>query len=150
MLSGASEAGESSTTLNRIQDEYFPGSKSLALQMDIEGGEYEVLSSLTLKSLSNFNLLLIEFHNLDHELRNQVSGGLFSESIGKLSMEFDLVHTHPNNAGGFFLNKFRVYPRVVETTWVRKGLLEVGIQAARLPHPLDVPNDSMIWDLTLP
>ncbi len=137
-------------TIQEVKRRYFADSKSLALQMDIEGAEYEILGSMRSEDLSGIDLILVEFHNLHKMIGLESSENLLIKSLEFLLGDFDLVHTHPNNAGGFYLNKFRVFPKVVETTWVRKGLVEIQGHGAKLPHPLDAPNDSLIWDLALP
>ena len=38
----------------------------LILQIDIEGDEYDVLSSIDLNTLRKFRIILIEFHNLHY------------------------------------------------------------------------------------
>jgi hypothetical protein len=73
-----------------------------------------------------------------------------SIAISRLKKDFLIIHTHPNNAGGFFLRKFKKLPKVVETTWVRKSLVGEVHGQAKLPHPLDRRNDTLIEDLSYP
>jgi len=137
-------------TLQDIRSEYFPFSKSLALQMDIEGGEYKVLESTKREDLAGIDLILVEFHNLHEITTLDKYRNPLRTSLNMLKNDFQLVHTHPNNAGGFFCQRFRVFPKVVETTWIRKSLVQISSRDAVLPHPLDIRNDPLIWDLGYP
>jgi hypothetical protein len=150
MLGGKKSADGLFVTLQDIRNEYFPNSKSLALQMDIEGGEYSVFESLSRDSLEGIDLILVEFHNLHIMINIERNVNPLLRSIMLLSEDFALVHSHPNNAGGFFLNRYKVLPKVVETTWVRRNLVVSSETRAELPNKLDVPNDTQIWDLKYP
>lgn len=137
-------------TLQDIRCEYFAASESLALQMDIEGAEYDVLTNMQRENLAGLDLLLVEFHNLHKMVGTTSIENPLHVSLKLLSKDFELVHCHPNNAGGFSLHRFRVLPKVVETTWVRKGLTAISLETVRLPHEFDVANDLLIWDLRYP
>jgi hypothetical protein len=150
MLGGTKSFDGLFITLQDVRVEYFAESMSLALQMDIEGAEYDVLTNMKQEDLDGFDLLLIEFHNLHKKVGITSGENPLQASINLLSHDFDLVHCHPNNAGGFSLHRFRVFPKVVETTWVRKGLAVLSSDIVQLPHELDVENDPLIWDLKYP
>lgn len=150
MLGGRKDFNGLFVTLQDIRRDFFPNSKSLALQMDIEGAEYEVLGNMTRSDFDGIDLLLIEFHNLHRILGKRTKNNVLRNSVRLLEDDFVLTHIHPNNAGGFFLNVFKVYPRVIETTWVRKGLVTREVRKAELPHSLDFPNDPLIWDFHYP
>ena len=150
MLGGKSSPDGIFVSLQDIRREYFPNSKSLALQMDIEGAEYDVLGNMTRCGFDGMDLLLIEFHNFHKMVKIPTTSNPVIKSLELLKEDFYLIHTHPNNAGGFFLDRFRVFPKVVETTWVRKSLVTRVPGNPRLPHKLDIPNDPLIWDLNFP
>ena len=150
MLGSSTNPERNQISIKEVTTQYFPTSQSLVLQMDIEGGEYEVLNSLNEDDLIPFATILVEFHHL-HKLNENLSWN--SEIKGAIQIferDFILIHTHPNNAGGFFLWKFRKLPKVVETTWVRKSLVGEVHGQAKLPHPLDRRNDTLMEDLALP
>jgi hypothetical protein len=150
MLAASSSQAGDYISLVDIRTKYFPTVKSLVLQMDIEGSEYEILSAMEEQELAGINLILIEFHNIGEQMLFSQGENLLKKSLDLLFVSFDLVHTHPNNAGGFFLNRFRVFPKVVETTWIRKGFTGQTLSKAELPHLLDVPNDPLIQDFPFP
>lgn len=119
MLGGKSGPDGVFVNLQDVRREYFPTSKSLALQMDIEGAEYEVLGSMTRDDLDGMDLLLIEFHNFHKMLRIPTATNPVISSLALLKKDFYSIHAHPNNAGGFFVNRLKVLPKVVETTWIQ-------------------------------
>lgn len=137
-------------SLEEITKEYFPNANSLVLQMDIEGGEYEVLNTLGNTALAPYSLILVEFHHFHQLNKNLAWNSKIENAIQVLQKDFLLVHSHPNNAGGFFLWRFKKIPKVVETTWVRKSLLDLVDGPAKLPHPLDRRNDLLMEDLQFP
>jgi hypothetical protein len=150
MLSSESSEIDSQISLQDVRNQFFPNSRSLALQMDIEGSEYEILTRMSPGDFYGIDLILVEFHNL-HKMTGQGhQDNPLIASLKVLSEVFQLVHTHPNNAGGFSLFRFRVMPKVVETTWVRKHLVSICDEVVGLPHEHDVPNDPLIWDLNSP
>lgn len=150
MLGSSTNPKRNQISLKEVTSQYFPTSQSLVLQMDIEGGEYEVLNSINEDDLIPFATILIEFHHL-HKLNESLSwNSEIKRAIQIFERDFTLIHTHPNNAGGFFLCKFRKLPKVVETTWVRKSLVGEVHGQAKLPHPLDRRNDTLMEDLPFP
>lgn len=150
MLGSKSSSGGNFISLEAITSQYFSKSNALVLQMDIEGAEYEVLGSVDVSDLSQYALILVEFHHL-HRLRENSSWNHdIDRALKVLETDFLLVHTHPNNAGGFYLWKFKKLPKVVETTWINKRYVSKKIGLATLPHPLDIRNDHMMKDLQFP
>lgn len=150
MLGSSEKTQDSQISIEEVINRYFPTSQSLVLQMDIEGGEYEVLTSIDESDLTPFALVLVEFHHL-HKLNESPAWNSSIKRATQIFMrDFLLVHTHPNNAGGFFLWRFRKLPKVVETTWIRKSLVADIREPAKLPHPLDSRNDTLMEDLVFP
>jgi hypothetical protein len=150
MLGSSTNPERNQISIKEVTNQYFPTSRSLVLQMDIEGGEYEVLNSINEDDLIPFATILVEFHHL-HKLYEGLSwNSEIKRAIQIFDRDFILIHTHPNNAGGFFLWKFRKLPKVVETTWVRRSLVGEVHGQAKLPHPLDRRNDTLLEDLSYP
>ncbi|MDA9100781.1 FkbM family methyltransferase [Planktomarina sp.] len=116
-------------------------SRNLLLQMDIEGGEYAVLSHASLEILQQFRVMIVEFHKLD--LLFSKDNFRFIESLfDKVLEKFDIVHIHPNNTNRIIKRgKFEI-PPVVEITFVRKDLSSSSgeVNDASFPHALDAPN----------
>jgi hypothetical protein len=133
-------------SINALVRDYFPRCRNLVLQMDIEGGEYEIFGNLSKSDLEPFGLILVEFHFLE-KMRNSRGRDEVLGALELLNQGFILVHTHPNNAGGFFVDRYTKFPRVLETTWARKGSVNVQNGKSKLPHPLDEDNEPLIYQL---
>lgn len=108
------------------------------LKIDIEGSEYEALSDTSSETLSNFDQLLIELHNLNEET---LSSNLFNELLTKIRKNFQLVHIHGNNNDGYSIIRGACVPQTLELTFLNKSfqLREVP-GSAIFPRDLDFPN----------
>lgn len=114
----------------------------LMLQMDIEGGEYQVLSSISDDLLSRFRILVIEFHFLDH-LWNPGFLFLVRPLFERLLKTHICVHLHPNNCCGSLVRGGLEIPRVMEFTFFRKDRVVMSRDASSgYPHPADYDNTS--------
>lgn len=99
--------------------------KKIFLQIDIEGGEYNLLDDL-LDNQEFISGLVIEFHDVSVNLKK-------IEKFIK-TFKLTLVHTHINNIGGIAPNKI---PNVLELTFSK---IDKTKKVAKLPHKLDVDN----------
>ena len=150
MLTDQTSVISGEVTLSDLVHQEFPNNESLVLSMDIEGAEYTVISTTAITTLSRFSLLVIEFHQLQKVFVSKSNNEELTTVFNKLKGEFYLIHSHPNNAGGFFLYRFKKIPKVIETTWISKELVKKNFGIANLPHNLDVCNDPQIKDLKFP
>tara|TARA_B100001564_G_C20528285_1_gene618477 strand:+ start:64 stop:855 length:792 start_codon:yes stop_codon:yes gene_type:complete len=111
------------------------------LQMDIEGSEYPVILNTSSKVLSNFRIIIIEFHDLDLIFNN--FGFLTIDStFRKILKNFIPVHLHPNNCCGYFqYNEIKV-PKVIEFTFINKSRVNLDkiIPISDPYHVLDQDN----------
>lgn len=114
-------------------------SNGAILSMDIEGGEYDVLSSLCDSDLSPFDLLIIEFHGLQICLSRE-GCQLLKGILNRLTAEFGIIHCHCNNYADPFCFQDLLLPQVMELTFARRGKFELGAPVDDLPHPLDSLN----------
>ncbi len=115
------------------------------IKMDIEGGEFDWLDSLTTCHLRRIAQLVIEFHNVRTLGRWDL--------LQRLAETHRLVHLHPNNyagaSGGGFVGSVFV-PDIFECTYVRKDLIDpVSFNHRVFPHPLDQKNVPQQSDLIL-
>ncbi len=111
----------------------------LLLQMDIEGAEFEALFSASAGLLSQFRIMIIEFHYLQ-ELLNKPYFTLASRLFEKLLRTHSVVHIHPNNCCGSIRSRGLVIPRVAEFTFYRNDRLKQKVYSDSFPHPLDRDN----------
>jgi len=125
--------------------------RDLILQMDIEGGEYDVLTFESEVTLSRFAVIIIEFHYLEN-LFQKLFLQMVSSIFEKLYQNFSICHVHPNNYVGLAQYNGIDVPKVMEVTFIRNDFLrefsnERGIN---LPHPLDRKNSAKNDDLLMP
>jgi hypothetical protein len=111
----------------------------LLLQMDIEGAEFEALFSASAELLSQFRIMVIEFHYLQ-ELLNKPFFTLVSRLFEKLLQTHSVVHIHPNNCCGSVKSRGLEIPRIAEFTFYRNDRLKKKAFRESFPHPLDRDN----------
>jgi hypothetical protein len=121
----------------------------MILQMDIEGGEYNVLIDSPREILSKFRIILIEFHKFDL-LLNSNSFDLIASGIYKLLRDFHIVHIHPNNCSKTIKYKEFEIPPVIEFTFIRKDRVKNYSNEVKFPHKLDRKNVYNNKEIILP
>lgn len=119
------------------------------LQMDIEGGEYASLLSISEELLLRFRIMVIEFHNIESWC-NPHYFELVEAVFNKLLKHFHVVHNHPNNCCGLVNMGGIVAPRVFELTFLRRDRANPMGFCKTFPNPLDSPNLRDRQDLALP
>ncbi len=133
-------SGETFMTLDEWKNATIPGyHDDLLLQMDIEGAEFEALFSVSAELLSQFRIMIIEFHYLQ-ELLNKPYFTLSSRVFQKLLQTHSVVHIHPNNCCGSVKSRGLEIPRVAEFTFYRNDRLNGKDYRQSFPHPLDRDN----------
>lgn len=113
--------------------------RELILQMDIEGGEYEVFLNASNDLLKRFRIIVVEFHALN-ELWNKAFFDLAATVFDKLLQTHTCVHNHPNNCCGSIKLKGIEIPLISELTFLRNDRLTENTFVQQFPNPLDVDN----------
>ncbi len=131
------------TWLRSVGEE--PG--DLILQMDIEGGEYPILSSIDPEFLKRFRIIVIELHDLDLLAVQSSFSYQYRQLMSKLLKNFEVVHLHPNNCGGNYVAYGTTFPRVIEVTLHRKDRTK-ELKQAKIPHALDSANSAEMADFS--
>lgn len=122
-------------------------SKNLALQMDIEGSEWEVLASTDSEVLSRFRYIVIELHNLDRlAFRSFLAEA--EEVLSKLQSSHFVAHVHGNNYGVLLNYDGAKLPEVLELTLLRRTDYKCG-SARYFKHHLDQPNNPRFREVDL-
>ena len=139
-------------TLDEWKNKKIPDySGDLILQMDIEGAEFEAIMSVSASLLSQFRIMVIEFHFLQ-ELFNRPYFDLTFRVFRKILQNHSVVHIHPNNCCGSvkvpkqWTHGNRVecleIPRVSEFTFYRNDRIKKKSYCRVFPHSLDQDNTS--------
>ena len=133
------------TNLDNLLNKY----EKIFLSIDIEGGEYPWLLSLSKDKLQKFKQICIEFHGLNDN--DNTWGSSLSDKIKclkKLNQTHYIMHAHGNNFSGILDN----IPNVLELTYINKNyLLDIpGKNRTFLPiKELDYPNNIHLADYVL-
>jgi FkbM family methyltransferase len=114
-------------------------SSNLLLQMDIEGAEFESIIATSESIISQFRIIVIEFHGLWRIQSSRFLNTRFLPVLHKLARHFDCVHAHPNNCCGTTLVSEFYVPNVIELTYYRKSC-NSNLFQPQIPHPLDILN----------
>lgn len=120
-------------------DEFINKYQEIFLSIDIEGGEYSWLLSLTSDKLQKFKQICIEFHGVNDDtwgtpLFNKI------KCLDKLNQTHYIMHAHGNNFSGIQNN----IPDVLELTYVNKKYLIDTPSKNKIVLPiygLDYPNN---------
>ena len=122
---------------------------NMILKMDVEGAEWEVLASVNENILARFDQIVLEYHGLLEV--DEKKDKVISLALSKINSTHKLIHLHGNNYGTSVCLADRVFPNVLEATYVRKGLPSIiwSNEEVELPLDIDEPNDPYRPDLIL-
>lgn len=125
--------------------------RDLILQMDIEGGEYDVLITVSEDALKKFSVIVLEFHSLEKIFIGHVLK-MISSIFDKLYKDFSICHVHPNNCCGVVDRKGVSVPRTIEVTFIRNDCIDAVSrnEAVSLPHDLDRKNVPQNHEIVMP
>jgi hypothetical protein len=141
---------EASFTLKSWRDKYLASNiHDLLLEMDIEGSEYEVILSTPSDTLTDFRIMVIEFHSLD-KMFDPFAYALFKTCFDKILRHFHVVHIHPNNCCGSAKRADIEVPRVMEFTFYNKNRVTETKYRKDFPHILDRDDVAQHEPLHLP
>jgi len=121
-------SNDDSTT--NLHDE-INANQSIFIKMNIEGGEYQWIESLTSDHFNKFEQIVIEFHHP------------FSKSkiISTINETHYLIHFHGNNCCGFMNNRGINVPNVFQCTYLhKKYITSPELNTDVIPGPLDKNN----------
>jgi len=135
----AQKTNDCDTVMSHIRRMELEG-KPIALKMDIEGDEFDVIESI--QSFENIEIIVIELHDLSNP--NHIN----RSALKILNQHYVCFHVHGNNYCGENTNIGRSCPNTVEATFVSRRLVQdVAVDYGPFPTPLDRPNNSMSPDI---
>ena len=133
-----------------IQKNGHTNNNDIILKMDVEGAEWSFLATVSSETLSKFDQMVFEFHDLIQAKDQSVMNATLA-CIKKISQTHSLVHLHANNYDSFlFLDDEILVPNVLELTYVKKANYTlVDDENIYLPIEIDEPNDLSGVDIPL-
>ena len=129
-------------TIDKLLNTY--QSKDYILKIDIEGNEWEILSSIESATIIKFRQIIIEFHALFDMAQSE----LILKALNNLLKTHLPVVIHPNNIGGYCVIGSSIFPNVFETTWLRRNSYDLveGIDSEVLTlEKINDPEKSSVW-----
>lgn len=110
----------------------------LILKCDIEGFEYDMLSTISPDVLNRFRQIVIEMHFFE-QIPNVEFANKMILAILNLTRDHAVVHVHANNHVGYAVNGGIAIPAVMEFTLVRRTDYELKPSTEIFPTHLDAP-----------
>lgn len=120
----------------------------LLLKLDVEGNEYDILSSIDDRTLRCFSQVVLRVYWL-HQLADPVFCSAFIEVFGRINRLFTLYHVHANNRLPIvFIAGFPV-PDALELSYVRSDQVSRIPSRTCYPTQFDRANDPTRQDFSL-
>jgi hypothetical protein len=116
---------------------------NMILKIDIEGAEWDVLRDLDKSVLSQFDQIVLEFHNLTSPSNKEK----MEEAVQTINQTHSIIHIHPNNCGTYKMIGNKVLPELIEATYVLKSRYGTVPTELFLPHELDQANNVNFPDI---
>lgn len=149
-LAGATITEKNMDTLeNFIIKNNHTNKKHMILKIDIEGAEWDFLSTVKSSTLEQFDQILFEFHDMikaktEEEWQKTIS------LLEKINETHVPVHIHGNNCDSVITINNQPYPNALEVTYVNKSIYECFTdKTLKLPRSIDAPNDKGRPDIVL-
>jgi hypothetical protein len=121
-------------------------SKRIVLKIDVEGAEWDSLSSAPDEVLQQIDQMVVEFHWQQGEQAAWTGEEKYLRVVQRLKQIFEIGHIHFNNASCVEgLTPFPTWAYEVLFVSKRLALVDPSLQARGL-HPLDAPNNPSLTD----
>jgi hypothetical protein len=121
-------------------------SKRIVLKIDVEGAEWDSLSSAPDEVLQQIDQMVVEFHWQQGEQAAWTGEEKYLRVVQRLKQIFEIGHIHFNNASCVEgLKPFPTWAYEVLFVSKRLALVDPSPQARGL-HPLDAPNNPSLTD----
>ncbi len=150
LLGSNTNSNEDNISHEKILSDYGVNKSKILLQMDIEGSEYEVLSSINNSNINRFAAIIVEFHHLSG-LSYRGMFPLIEQVFNKILNNHFVAHIHVNNSGRVLPFKGIQIPDTIEFTFLSKDFYEQSDNVIfSSPHPLDVKCLDSLPEIPVP
>ena len=101
---------ESITTLDDVN----------AIKIDIEGNEWKIFDKFDFNYLKNFNTLIVEFHEINENLKNKDQQKLMIDVLSNIKNYFVPIYFCPNNWSQVIRSGLQLLPNVFEIVYINR------------------------------
>lgn len=117
-------------------------------KIDIEGDEWDTLSSAAPEVLSTFSQIACEFHWFE-KVTDECFFDKVITTLSNLAKVFEPIHVHANNYSPLLVVGNKLFPSVLEITFANKTKYSFSDNREIFPSLLDAPNDPKMPDYPL-
>ena len=117
----------------------------MVLKMDVEGYEWDVLNAVQRETISQFDQIVIEMH----DLANLQLSGKICGALERISETHQAIHIHANNFADVEYYYDSMLPMSIEVTYVLRDKYTFKNVPAVFPTELDRPCDTHIPEIVL-
>ena len=138
---------ERMTLEQMLKENHHENETDMILKMDVEGAEWDVIETITEETISKFNQIVMEIHELDDI--NQIENKL--KYLMKINKTHQLVHIHANNymlPARKFAGK-AILIRAYEVTYIKKDMYKFYDDDSYFPQEIDQPCNPAVLDIEL-
>lgn len=144
-ITGEEETAELKSLTTLLRDNGHAKASGMVLKMDVEGYEWNVFAGLTEKTLSQFDQIVAEIHNLTAEEDRELK----IKALENLAKTHKVIHIHANNYGTLDYCGDLMMPDTLEVTWLRRELCADERYTGTLPRPVDRRCDAFSPEILL-
>lgn len=138
------------TLENFVRRNHHERTRNMILKMDVEGAEWDFLSTVQENYLDKFDQMVFEFHHL---IRPKSFSEMAKtiEHLQKINKTHQLIHLHGNNFGAQLkIEDLGIFPDTLELTYLRKDKYSFeDDENISLPIDLDQPCASGFKEIPL-
>lgn len=120
----------------------------LILKIDVEGAEWDALSTIDPETLNRFDQITGEFHWL-HQLGEENFRNKVVSAMKNVNRDFTLHHIHANNCRKIDIVEGFAVADVLELSFVRTSLIEQRPSKTVYPSSMDLANNHVVHDHAL-
>ena len=151
MITGSSRLKKNEKNIRQILKDNNHYDKNIMVNIDIEGGEWDLFESITNEEIMHFEQIIVEFHGFlpsDDKITKKM------EILKKINETHQCIHIHANNGAcpnlATILLGFRQFPFLIEATYLRKDPSYEFVECLdEFPGNLDSPNGPFLPDMYL-
>ena len=138
-ITGEEETPELKNLTTLLRNNGHADASGMVLKIDVEGYEWNVFAGMTENTLSRFDQITAELHNLTAEEDRELK----IKALENLAKTHKVIHIHANNYSPVDYCGDLIMPDTIEVTWLRKNQCSDTQYTGILPRPVDRRCDAL-------